>query len=525
MEDKKITLDNASISALIAEIEAWLAKQKQERKNITHLSLSIEEYLLRWQDKFGSEQKVDFSAGKRLGQPYISLTLTGERLDPTVPADEEHDWSSRLLDAMGLTPSYAYRRGANRLTLRLKRTKKSASALLIAIALALVIGLLGKYLIPAQAAALAEELVTPIRATLLGLLSAVAVPIIFFSVLLGICETGSASEFGLIGNRLLRGFIIKPLFPVAAAAVIITPMFALNYSDTGFSLGQITGTLQMILDIFPDSMFSPFTTGNTLQVLVIAIAAGVALLILGDTANEVKALARKLYTVVELLLQWVSRLIAPILFLVLLETILTSELSAFAQLWKPLVFSVAFIAASMLLRILWTAIRYRLSPVMLFKKMSPVMLRTFITSSSSSALGESLECSMKRLGVHRKIAYFGLPTGSVMFKPLSAVYLLICVYFCAETFAVACSVAWIVLTCITVTLLAMALPPVPGGGVACYTVLFAQLGIPAEAIAFAITLDLILDRFSTTANTAILHMDLIDLAKKQDLLDTEALKR
>lgn len=526
MDEKKTRLDSTSIGNVISQTQEWLELQGFESRNIMYLTLSIEELLLRWQDHFHADHPFTFSVGQRFKQPYLMLCLEGEEFDPTVSLEEDIDWSNRIFSQLGLAPEYSYKRGTNKLTLRIKKQKTSGSVyLLLSIIAALLFGFCGKMLIPQHITAITEGFITPFRGTLLSLISAVAVPMVFLSVLLGICETGSASEFGKIGNRMLLGFVGKTFLLTAFVTAIILPFFSLNYTDMSFSPQQLSGTFGMILDILPPNIVEPFNTGNTLQVIVIAIALGLALLVLGESGNDLKDLAKKAYSVIELLLQWVCRLLPVIVFLILLETMWGSNLTILIQLWKPVLIVILCAFLSVAFRLLWTSYTYKISPFLLLKKLLPAILITLSTASSAAALGEVLDCCQSKLGIHRKIACFGIPTGAVMYMPVSAVYFMMCILYGAEHFEVSCSVAWLFLACMTSSLLAVAVPPIPGGAMACYTVMFMQMGIPAEAIVFAIAMDILIDRFDTTSNVALLQLDLIHFSDKQKMLNRDTLKK
>lgn len=526
MNGNTIFLTNKDIATILKELQHWLEQHGLEEKSRLLISLSVEELLLRWQDHFGPDHAVTFSLGQRFKQPYMILSLEGEEFDPTSQAEDDIDLSARLFGRLGLAPEYTYRRGTNRLSLRIKKQSSSSSkSLLLAILASLLLGICGNLLFPKHITSFTEGFLVPLRTSLLSLISAVAVPTVFLSVLLGICESGSASEFGKIGNKLLLGFVVKTILLTTLFALAFFSFFSLKFEKTTFSMGQLSGTFQMILDILPKNIVEPFAQGNTLQVIVLAIALGLALLVLGEQVNELKVLIKKAYSLTELLLQWVCRLISLLVFLILLETIWTSDLGILLKLWKPVAFVVFCSVATVVLGILRTAGTYKFRPRILWKKLFPSLLITVTTASSAAALGECLECCQHKLGIDRKITCFGIPTGAVMYMPVSAVYFLMCIFHGAEQFHVPCSIAWLILACITSSLLAVAVPPIPGGAMACYTILFLQMGIPAEAIVFAIAMDIIIDRIDTTANIALLQLHLIRFADKFHMLDRNALSK
>ena len=84
---------------------------------------------------------------------------------------------------------------------------------------------------------------------------------------------------------------------------------------------------------------------------------------------------------------------------------------------------------------------------------------------------------------------------------------------------------WIVTSIFVSGILAAATPPIPGGAMSCYTILFTQLGIPVEGIALAISIDLLMDYFITAANITCLQMELVVDAKKLGILTEGKLRK
>lgn len=72
-------------------------------------------------------------------------------------------------------------------------------------------------------------------------------------------------------------------------------------------------------------------------------------------------------------------------------------------------------------------------------------------------------------------------------------------------------------------ILAIAAPPVPGGGLSCFALIIAQMGLPAESLALFCTLNIIPDFICTASNLSCLQLELTDLADSLDMLDREKL--
>ena len=112
-----------------------------------------------------------------------------------------------------------------------------------------------------------------------------------------------------------------------------------------------------------------------------------------------------------------------------------------------------------------------------------------------------------------------------MFPPASALcFILICIYS-AEICAVECSVTWLLLAIFSGAILAIASPPIPGGTLTCYTILFLQLGIPESALVAALALNVLCDFVATGTNMFCLQMEPLIQAKSMDTLDMKALHK
>lgn len=93
----------------------------------------------------------------------------------------------------------------------------------------------------------------------------------------------------------------------------------------------------------------------------------------------------------------------------------------------------------------------------------------------------------------------------------------------AECYQVEMNLSWMLIAILISGILAIAAPPVPGGGLTCYTVMFLQLGIPEEALALTMTLDLIFDFVATAVSQTFLQAELVLLSDKLGLMDRKRL--
>lgn len=193
--------------------------------------------------------------------------------------------------------------------------------------------------------------------------------------------------------------------------------------------------------------------------------------------------------------------------------------------WKPVV---VFVVAMLLLSLLMTAYaaaRTRISPLLLLKKGLPTGVIAVTTASSVAAFGSCTFTCEQKLGVDKRMTSFGVPLGVVMFPPGTAMYFLIICIYMAETYAIQCSPVWFLLAVFTSTVLAIAAPPIPSGTLTCYTILFSQLGLPEEALAVALALDVLFDFMATGVNMYTLQMELLIQARRMKMPNLNILQK
>jgi Na+/H+-dicarboxylate symporter len=120
---------------------------------------------------------------------------------------------------------------------------------------------------------------------------------------------------------------------------------------------------------------------------------------------------------------------------------------------------------------------------------------------------------------------FGQPVGGVVFMPSTAINFIVCAVYMASYYKVNVSVLWFIIAVILCTFVAIATPPVPGGAIAAYTVIFAQLGIPSAALAIVVTMDILFDFISTAFDGAFLQLELIRQADENKMLNYDTLRK
>ncbi len=520
---KKFNLSEQTIDAASIICVQTLSEAGADKKDIIRIHLSLEEILGAWLEPLrGALVHVD--CGKRFGRVFLKVSVDGPAMGAWED-NEEFILSSRMLSQAGLSFTYAYKNGKNCLTCnpRKKSSVGQMALLLAAVFLAVALGTGARIFPEVQKTALAVT--EPLFNMILGALRAVSSPLVFLAVCCGIVSIGDLTVVGRVGKKL----ILRMLTGTFALAVVMALAGSLLFPVAAESGNKISGNFsaiyQMVLEIVPSDIVSPFLNGNALQLVFLGICVGAALLILGDRVSAAQATLLQVNEAVQFLMSVLGKTIPLFVFLSLFNLILSDFDSGFSSVLKVFAITVPGCFILTLFYVFVAAFRLKVSPVLLMRKMLPTYLIALTTASSAAALATNLETCVKELGIPKKIADFAIPLGQVLYKPGFVIGLFSLGLCMAESYGIPITPLFLFMSVLTAGLLSMALPPIPGGALSVFTVMFAQLGIPEGALALAVAVNAILDFFMTAAGVACLQVQAALASESVGMLDEKKLKK
>jgi Na+/H+-dicarboxylate symporter len=465
--------------------------------------------------------------GQRFGRPYISLELEGASYNPLDKNESEFgSYKDRLMENMGLAPMYSYERGRNKVIFKFKKQKMNPLySLAVAVAAGIGVGMAGLILPDALRVGILDNVLTPIYDTFFNLLGTIAGPMVFLSVAWGIYGIGDTVTFGRIGKRMILHFIGMTFFLSSLCTLASLPFFELNFVKHSGGTSQLSSLFQMILGFIPSDIVSPFQDGNSMQIIMLGAAIGATLLILGKTTEAVAKAIEQINYIIQFLMELVSNLVPYFIFIILVQMIWSNTLGIVVAAWKPVViFVLAMVFLSALMLVL-AGILCKVSPILILKKGFSTFIIGVSTASSIATFGNCSNVCEKKFGIANNITSFGVPLGIVMFPPATAIYFIFICIYTAEVYGIECSLAWFVLAIFSAVVLAIASPPIPGGTLTCYTIMFVQLGLPEEALVVALALDVLLDFIATGMNMFTLQLELLVQAKGMGVVKEKILRK
>jgi aerobic C4-dicarboxylate transport protein len=172
---------------------------------------------------------------------------------------------------------------------------------LIAIALGVLIG----WLFPDFGRTL-----KPLGDAFIRLVKMIITPVIFLTVVTGIAGMSDLKSFGRVGAKALGYFITVSTLALAVGLIVanvVQPGRGLNIDPATLDRAAVAtyasqaheqSITAFLLHIIPDTVVSAFTSGEILQVLLIAILFGIALALLGEKGERLLGTLRTLTAVV-----------------------------------------------------------------------------------------------------------------------------------------------------------------------------------------------------------------------------------
>ena len=178
-------------------------------------------------------------------------------------------------------------------------------SLYVQVLTAIALGVLIGWLFPEFGRAL-----KPLGDAFIRLVKMIITPVIFLTVVTGIAGMSDLKAFGRVGAKALAYFITVSTLALAVGLIVanvVHPGRGLNIDPATLDRAavatyasqaheqSITGFL---LHIIPDTVVSAFTSGEILQVLLIAILFGIALALIGERGERLLGTLRTLTAVV-----------------------------------------------------------------------------------------------------------------------------------------------------------------------------------------------------------------------------------
>ena len=349
----------------------------------------------------------------------------------------------------------------------------------------------------------AEAYIKPFGTIFLNLLKFVVVPLVMFSIISGIMEMQDVKKVGRLGIRALAYFMFTTIIAVTLGLTVSTlmkgyfPIIELHDEPNADQVVKVT-LIDQIVNFFPKNILEPIYTMSMMQVIVIAILFGVAIVHVGEKGKALRELVTSLNAVVTKILGYILALSPVGVFCMLMPVVAVNGpkvLGSYAVLIGA--DYLCFVLHALLVYAVCVALLARINPLRFFREMAPAMLFAYSSDSSVATLPYTMQCT-ERLGVKKDLGSFVLSLGATINMDGVAIYLGVTSVFIATCCGMDLNMQQYLAIALSATIASIGTPGVPGGSLALMAMVFASAGIPIEGVAIAAGIDRIVDMARTT---------------------------
>ncbi len=526
--------------------EDTLGEAGLDRKEILRVMLITEEtavQLLRNASK-GAELLVHIR--RFFGDVQITLSCSGQEYDPylnmadsslEIGALEDEDAQRAvgaiIVKSMGENLKFSRKRGVNGVRIIAGGGERSRLIYTVtALFLGIIFGLILKNVLPVQAAeTIKTYILTPVRTMFMNSLKIIVGPVVFFSLVSCFSQFKDLSELGRIGAKVMGVYLLTTVIAVLLAFGV---SFVINPGTPGFALDMAreieevqvntnveTSLLNTIVGIVPSNFVRPFLESDTLQIIFLAILCGMAVGMIGEYTAMLQNLFEAFNSLFLTITTMIARFIPIAVFCSVSLMVLGAGGKALLSVMSMMLTVIFAIFCMLVVYGLMILIVGRLNPITFFKKDLEGMITGFTLTSSSAAMPTNIRICTDKLGIPSKVCNFSIPLGATINMDGSCINLVITGLFLAKAYSIDVPAASLLSLGLTIILLSLGTPGVPGAGLVCISVVLGAIGVPIEAVGLIMGVYSILDMFITMSNTTGDVSAALIVAKSEKLLDVQ----
>ncbi|RBP83906.1 dicarboxylate/amino acid:cation symporter [Marinomonas rhizomae] len=355
-------------------------------------------------------------------------------------------------------------------------------------------------------------------------LKMLVVPLVFFSLVCGVCGIGDIKLLGRIGSKSFLLYLVTTAIAIAAALTIATGFGigeGMNAESSANFSGKASPPLSTVLiNIIPSNPISAMAQGDMLPVIFFSIMFGVSILMVGKKATVVSDFIEALNEIMMKMVNIIMAVAPYAVFCLIARAIADLGMDLLAQLLGYVLVLIGvllfhlFVTLQLILKVL-----SGLNPVTFMKKMRNTQVFAFSTSSSNATIPVTLRTVTQRMGVKNSVASFTVPFGATINMDGTAIMQGVATVFIANIYNVELGMMGYLTVIFMSVLASIGTAGVPGVGLIMLSMVFSQVGLPIEGIGLILGVDRLLDMVRTAVNVSGDAMVSTVVAKSEGQLD------
>ncbi len=373
--------------------------------------------------------------------------------------------------------------------------------LFLRVAVGFVIGVLLGFVLPGFS--IATKVVGDIY---LNLIKLMIIPIVVCAVFCGIANIRDGALLRRIGVRTVALYVV--MFVVSSAvslaiAYVIRPGFGTVFENAPVYEGSITTptVASFLTTIVPTNIIKAAADGSTLPVILFTIVFAVAIVSVGEKGRPVLDFMNSLSEAMFKILGYFMELSPLGVMSLMAFSVAQYGAGIFGALAKYIGCCWLCCVAVFFLVMALPACLYAKVPLGKYlRACGKIALVTLSTTSSAATLPTTINVSVEDLGAPEGISKFTLPLGCTINMCGGACSFCCLAVFVSDFYGIGLSFGTIVFLVFIATLINMAAPGIPGGGVVLGASFLSILGLPIDLMGPISGFYRLLDMAFTTIN-------------------------
>lgn len=377
------------------------------------------------------------------------------------------------------------------------KMKKGTKILNILTLVGLVLGILGGIFLPNV-----MNEISFIGTIYINMLKFMIIPIIFTSIVVTIFNSSNKKDKVLLKTILTFIVMFVITFLITSIIILIVkPGSGFTFSEIAWD-GEITefSIASILTNLFPTNLSDVISKNAILPAIIFAVVCGYAASKVedGETAIKVVESFKNIFGKILEMIMYITP--AAVLSLVG-STIANYGNIIFGVGVKYILIAwICSIIALILVMILPAFLIGKVNPITYIKKASKIWLMTLTTRSSAATLPYTIKTCNEDFDIPEKVTNIVVPLGCTIHMCGGAVSFALLGLFTSQLFGVPITIGTFALMIISATLINMAAPGIPNGGIVIGATYLSILGIPLTFIGLYSGIYPLLDMAYTTLN-------------------------
>ncbi|MCB0368498.1 MAG: dicarboxylate/amino acid:cation symporter [Bdellovibrionales bacterium] len=345
----------------------------------------------------------------------------------------------------------------------------------------------------------------------LRLIQMVIIPLIIASIIRGLASTSDINQIKKLGIRFGVFTLVTTALAASLGVILVTifkPGIGMNLAGASVteymaSDSPIKFSMDVLLDILPRNPLASIVGGEMLDVVVISLIAGVAILSLEkEQANSVIDLLEIIQSICMNIISWAMKLAPYAVFGMMAQVASSSGVKALQSM--SLFIFVTFLGFIIFIGFYTLLIFFYKgqSPIKFLKSISMPMLLAFSTSSSAATMPLSMKVAEEDLSVLPSVAGFLIPLGATINMAGTAIWQTSAVVFLSQVYNIDLNFGQIFFVVATSIGSSIGSPGVPGVGIGVLATVLTKIGIPIEGVSLILGVDRLIDMGCTVVNVS-----------------------